>query len=76
MLPLALFAAACDSGELIGTGVPGVDAPGVGKSSIITASPPIASKRSAFLAFLLPSFIPELLNAGGFSDEGAGEDVR
>lgn len=77
MLPLVPFAAPCGSGELIAAGVPGADIPGVGKSSVMTASPPSTSSSSAFLAFLLlPSFMPEPLNAGAFKDDGAGDDVR
>ena len=71
-LPLVFFGAAAAAS---GSGVPEGEG-GTDMSSDSSASPPRASNSSDCLLFLLPSFIPPLLNAGGRNEEGAGDEVR
>jgi hypothetical protein len=54
-----------------------IEGVGGAESSSETSSPPRASKNSACLVFLLPSFMPLLLNWGvRVLDAGAGDAVR
>lgn len=61
---------------IVGSGVDAAGVFGVDMSSESSALPPKASKSSACFVFLLPSFMPELLNAGALKDEGAGDAAR
>ncbi len=61
---------------IVGSGVDAAGVLGVDMSSERSVLPPRASKSSACFVFLLPSFMPELLNAGAFNDEGTGDATR
>jgi len=60
---------------IVGSGVTATGVVGADISSDRMALPPRASKSSACLVFLLPSFIPEPLNVGARNEEGAGDAV-
>src|SRR6266446_3158637 len=60
---------------ILGSGVDVLGVLGTDISSERRALPPRASKSSACFVFLLPSFIPEPLNAGARNEEGTGDAV-
>ena len=61
---------------IVGSGVDAAGVFGVDMSSERSALPPKASNSSACFVFLLPSFMPELLNAGALEDEVTGDAAR
>lgn len=61
---------------ILGSGVDAAGVLGTDMSSERRALPPKASRSSACFVLLLPSFIPEPLNAGARNDDGTGDAVR